>query len=89
MKKQTLIIALAITALFAATASAGSDYSVLNADNIDNQLVGMEPVGRTLSADELEFGTDADTMDYWQSGPDSGARTLPCDELDFDYSADH
>ena len=40
MKKQSLIITLAVTALFAAPAFAGSDDSDVVADIIDNQMVG-------------------------------------------------
>lgn len=90
MKKQTLITALAVTALFAASASAsaGGYDPDLDADIIDNQMVGLEPTGRTLTAEELASGPFLDADGVGDHFAQEASGTV-VNVFDFEYGGEN
>jgi hypothetical protein len=68
--ESTAAAILAFSILVGAPAWAGDFDPILDADIIDNQMIGLAPTGRPLTAGELEFDPllDADIIDNQMIG---------------------
>ena len=84
--RSTAATVLALSILVGVPAWAGDFHPILDADIIDNQMIGLAPTGRPLTAEELEFHPilDSDIIDNQMIGLAPTGRPLTAEELEFD-----